>query len=197
MLLRLTYEGILLGASRGDPRARHKHELRKCFHRQFKRFWDIHPDLKQSAVQDAKNPSQHYILPHYLAEKFARYGYNFVPLVTEEWSLSCSINVLMLRPDMPGTVIKSGDLDNRLKTIFDALRMPSSKDELGGCDVPTEDEKPFYCLLEDDKLVTNVTVEADVLLETVSDPPNQNDTRLVIRIDLKPQRGTMIGLLFI
>jgi hypothetical protein len=68
---------------------------------------------------------------------------------------------------------------------------------LGGCDVPTEGEKPFYCLLEDDKLVTNVTVEADVLLETVSDPPNQNDTRLVIRIDLKPQRGTMIGLLFI
>ena len=31
---RLTYEGLLLGASRTDTRAQHKHEIRKAFHPQ-------------------------------------------------------------------------------------------------------------------------------------------------------------------
>jgi len=151
--------------------------------------------LKKAPLQ-YPDAGTYTMLPHYLETKFARNDYNFIPLVAEEWSLACSINVLMLRPDMPGTVIKSGDLDNRLKTIFDALRMPSSKDELGGYDLPSDDEKPFYCLLEDDRLITNVTVEADVLLESVSDPPNQNDTRLLIKVEIKPTRGTLFGMLF-
>jgi hypothetical protein len=34
------------------------------------------------------------------------------------------LNILFLRADIPGKVVQSGDIDNRLKTLFDALRMP-------------------------------------------------------------------------
>jgi hypothetical protein len=74
----------------------------------------------------------------HLAKQYERLGYNFVPLVTEQIRLFCGISVLFLRPSMPGDVMLSGDLDNRLKTLFDALRMPSCKEELRGYDEPTE-----------------------------------------------------------
>lgn len=52
-----------------------------------------------------------------------------------------------------------GDIDNRLKTLFDALRLPNQTNELVGYDNPAPDENPFFCLLEDDSLITHVSVE--------------------------------------
>jgi hypothetical protein len=43
MEFRLTYEGILLGASRENKRAKHKHEIRKIFHKQLRRLASQHP----------------------------------------------------------------------------------------------------------------------------------------------------------
>jgi hypothetical protein len=45
------------------------------------------------------------------------------------------------------------DVDNRLKTIFDALRMAKGLNELGGGTTqgmqrPTSDEDPFFCRYE-------------------------------------------------
>jgi hypothetical protein len=46
---RLTYQGLLLAESRRggvlDARATHKHDIRKVFHRQLKRLWEITPHL--------------------------------------------------------------------------------------------------------------------------------------------------------
>ena len=157
MEFRLTYEGLLHGASKGNTRARHKHEIRKVFHKQMLKFWQMHPYLKDAfhahAFLGRVQPEKKLFV--HLAEQYRRLGYNFVPLVTEELSLSCRVDILLLRPTMPGhVVIQSGDLDNRLKTIFDALRMPNNQDELGGYASPGPDETPFCCLLEADKLLT-------------------------------------------
>jgi integrase len=54
-------------------------------------------------------------------------------------------------------LIKSGDIDGRLKTIFDALRMPKNLDETAR-QKPQDDEDPFFCLLEDDKLISEIRV---------------------------------------
>jgi len=80
-----------------------------------------------------------------------------------------------LRNDAPGALIRSGDLDNRIKTVFDALRMPTNVDELGGYDAPAEEEDPFYCLLEDDYLITHLSVETDRLLEPSGQASDAND----------------------
>lgn len=128
-----------------------------------------------------------------LPERFQCGGYRFVPLVTEDLALICAIEILFLRPDPPGSLIQSGDIDNRLKTLFDALRMPGpDAAELGGNN-PREDESPFYCLLQDDRLISRVSVETDVLLQPTSpeNADNPNDARLLITVKLKPVNPTV------
>jgi hypothetical protein len=188
MEFRLTYEGGLLGSSRNNTRAAHKHEIRRVFHAQLRQYWKVHPYLSV-ALRSHRRLAQYnppILRRDFLAQEYARLGYNFVPLVTEDLSLFCSIDVLFLRPSMPGEAMASGDIDNRLKTIFDALRMPVSKEELGGYETPEADETPFYCLLTDDKLISRVSVETDTLLQPTSPQAGDNDARLIIAVKVKP-----------
>lgn len=187
MQFRLTYEGKLLGAGNGGGRAAHKHEIRKAFHRQLKRYWEVEPYLS-NAVLSGRDGKKKPIRPlrDHLAEQYARLGYNFIPLVTPELRLICSVDVLFLRPSLPGQIMKSGDIDNRIKTLFDALRMPESKDELGGFEAPDDGETPFYCLMTDDKLIAHVSIETDMLLQPTEDTAGDNDARLVIQVKLRP-----------
>jgi hypothetical protein len=86
------------------------------------------------------------------------------------------------------------DVDNRLKTLFDALRMPDSPEELGagteqGKVSPDADEDPFYVLLQDDREITHVSVMTDTLLEPVPKvPPERADlaVRLVVGVTVRP-----------
>jgi hypothetical protein len=126
------------------------------------------------------------LLVTHLAENYARCGYNFVPLVTNELSLICGIDILFLRPGNPGEIITSGDIDNRLKVLFDALRMPTNSIELGKSLTPLDDKKPFFVLLEDDKLISHVSVETDTLLQFVTPKQDANEVRLIISVNLRP-----------
>jgi hypothetical protein len=102
-----------------------------------------------------------------LAQRYSLYGYNFVPLVTRDLCLICGIDVLFLRPDPPGAVLRSGDIDNRIKTLLDSLRLPDANEDYIN-NTPLVGETSFYCLLEDDKLITSLSVETDQLLERTS-----------------------------
>jgi hypothetical protein len=51
---------------------------------------------------------------------------------------------------------------------------------------PSEDEKPFYVLLEDDKLISRLTVETDTLLKPIGNEMNKSDARLIITVKLRP-----------
>ncbi|MGI8743784.1 MAG: hypothetical protein ACR2NN_14655 [Bryobacteraceae bacterium] len=85
-------------------------------------------------------------------------GRRFGSLIRKLNGLACSLDVLLLRRDNPGGLLKSGgDIDNRLKVLLDGLRMPASLAELGGFE-PDSDEEPFFCLLEDDVLINDLSV---------------------------------------
>ena len=117
------------------------------------------------------------------ADNHALGKYRFLPLATRDLDLIVSLDILFLRYDQPGqTLLQSGDIDNRLKTLFDALRKPRDLSETGGAD-PDQDENPFYVLLEDDSLITHLSVTTDLLLE-----PNKsvNDVRLIITVKTGP-----------
>ena len=191
MEFRLTYEGPLYAASNsGSRRAKHKHEIRKAFHRQLRALWQGHPFLKQAIVVDPQYGARvagRKLLREELADKYARCGYSFVPLVTPDLSISCRLDILCLRPGRPGEIIQSGDLDNRIKTLFDALRIPENRDELAGYTEPQEDENPFFCLLSDDRLIGHVSLETDFLLAPTSPDADANDVRLIIRVELRPE----------
>jgi hypothetical protein len=196
---RLTYQGLLLATQKDplwaqpDRRADHKRDIRRVFHLQLKRLWEINPYLKHGypVKFDWSSPrsgvTHGCTIADYLAPLYKRNAYSCIPLVREELSLICSIEILFLRPDIHGSILKSGDIDNRIKTLFDALRLPKGSQELCGYNAPQDDEKPFYyCLLEDDSLITHVSVETDILLQPTGEQFDVNDARLVITVRLRP-----------
>ena len=190
MEFRLTYDGDL--RSGGD--ASHKHSIRKVFHKQLKQLWQVTPALVEwSNIDPCDGINKHQ--SQLLANSYQRCGYRFVPLVIEEYGVLVSLDVLFLRPGEPGTIIQAGDIDNRLKVLFDALRMPNNKPELGGYESPDSDEDPFYCLLLDDKLVASVHVVTDTLLQpsSTSGGPHQQtfDCRLVVTVGIRRYKPLM------
>ncbi|MBL4864196.1 MAG: hypothetical protein JKY63_04805 [Rhodobiaceae bacterium] len=130
-----------------------------------------------------------------LANENEKFGYRFVPLVTKDNALKCHLDILFLRPDEPGHVLKSGDIDNRLKTLVDGLRLPQSETEMTGIPKPADNENPFYCLLEDDSLISGISVETDMLLDEDA-RDDANKVRLVIAVEIKPYHVTMNNLSF-
>lgn len=77
--------------------------------------------------------------------------------------------------------MQAGDIDNRIKTLMDALKIPE-----GVSDAPEQDEHPFYVLLQDDRLVTRLSVESDMLLQPTGPNAGPQDARLVITVRLSP-----------
>jgi len=189
---RLLYQGSLLAASR-ETHPENKHALRREFHKQLKMLWSskspLKERLKQPIVKDfAKEP---YFTDRrsVLAEKFSYHGYSFVPIVTGDLFLTCSLDILFLRPEEPSLLLRGGDIDNRIKTVFDALRIPTVEEAAGLKEKypPIDDEKPMYCLMQDDKLVSEVKVVADyLLLLPNSFELKKNDVFLVVHVRVKP-----------
>jgi len=197
MQFRLLYSGELRGASKNNTRADMKHAVRRQFHPQLRRLWKANSAIRESLATQVDVLRKVRPLPkstdelvevgiNQIADKYQRFGYRFVPLVTEELSVRCSIDVLFLRPEASGLLMRGGDLDARLKTLFDALRLPSDVSETGGVG-PQEDENPFFCLLEDDKLISEVHVTTDELLVLPKDKDvKANDAFLVVHVKTKP-----------
>jgi len=158
----LHYRGSL--RSNGNPS--HKHELRQHFHKQLKKLWSQVPLSEVAPIFLQPRTAGNYCLLRPLS------GFTFVPLVTAEMNVVAELSVTILRPESPGNLItQGGDIDNRLKTLFDALTMPRLPNALPSSAVPTSEESPFfYCLLEDDNLVTAVSVRTEQLLEPDVDP---------------------------
>jgi hypothetical protein len=75
--------------------------------------------------------------------------------------------------------------------------MPDNVSELGGYTTPGEDEDPFFVLLQDDKLITHISVETDVLHEQTTNAYDANDSRLVISVTIRPANVTMQNLDFV
>jgi len=141
--------------SRWSPKLQQKHETRQRFHPQLKRLWDTTPFLKTggrsrpSALLIEDSPDIPPFDVAALAAKYSLYGWNFVPFVTEELNLICGLDILFLRPSAPGQLVSGGDLDNRLKTLFDALRIPEASERYADRVPDDPDEKPARCLCHD------------------------------------------------
>lgn len=218
---RLLYSGRLLGAKKNDTRASEKHAIRREFHPQLRRLWsskfmlrrmarqlgpnwihDHFPNMQEfynsrkGMSEDEERVELEQFGLNHLGEKWQRCGYKFIPLVTEDLFLRCSLDFLVLRPEEPRLIMQSGDLDAKIKTVFDALRLPSNLAETGGTG-PQEDETPFYCLLEDDKLISEIRVTSDELLLLPKERAvNAHDVFLVIHVRLQPFQPTFFSNVF-
>jgi hypothetical protein len=192
---RLLYEGELLSSQAGDKTAilKNKHGIRKQLHKQLKELWKNEDMLRTVAsvpvgffagtLTPEEAAANHPGLAS-IAANFARGNYQFVPLVMSRFHLVCSLDILFLRRESPGAIVQGGDIDNRINTLFDGLQLPKSLEQI--TEQPTEDERPFYCLLEDDRLITEVKVTTDRLLRPVAESGQHkiNEVVLVISVTL-------------
>ena len=189
MRFRLVYDGELK-AQGNNTRAAEKWAIRKAFRPQLASLSLTHPTMKGvaltlqyqgifgSAIADVEVTSPHAKTQNALLEWVDVGGHKFVPLVRKSLALVCELDILFLRNDAPGSLVKSGgDLDNRIKVLFDGLRMPSLDELRSG----TPDAQPFFCLLEDDSLISNFTVRTDRLLTD----PDRDPHRVLLIIDVK------------
>ncbi len=152
MKFSLYYKGPL--KANGDKKE--KHRIRLAIHPQLRKLWTIEPlktlwEKKLAlTLRGDENPHIHKI------DK-----YSFIPLVTKWLDLYVEISIDFLRECSPGDIIQGGDIDNRLKTLFDALRMPNALQE-----IPEDEEgnEIIYCLLEDDRLITDFQIKTHQIL---------------------------------
>jgi hypothetical protein len=87
---------------------------------------------------------------------------SFIPIIRDSLYLACAIDILFLRHEEPMKLFREGgDLDNRIKCFFDGLRMPNEEEGRNG-EALTAD--PLYCLLEDDRLISDFSVRTGRLL---------------------------------
>ena len=157
MELTLYYRGEL-AASGSNPE--HKHLLRCCFHVQ----------LRNAASQPplfGVGVARHDIGP-----------FHFAAIVCDTLKLVAELHVVLLRPGPPGYVVRGGDIDNRMKTLFDSLSVPQSN-ALPHSAKPLDGQEPFWCLLEDDSRITKVTIETHSLFE---EPKTRNEVILLVHV---------------
>lgn len=183
MNFRLVYEGQLKATSQGKTRAAEKHEIRRALHPQLKELWAQHSVLRSNALGAVEKT---------LGHDYNRCGHRFVPVVLKRLSLVCYLDILILRREEPGNLIRNGgDLDNRLKTLFDGLRIPDDCSEIGE---PSDDEKPYlYCLLESDAQIVGFNITTDRLLKPLRDGQKTDDVVVIIRARIRSTQGNIPG----
>ena len=169
MDFRLIYRGRLPSGNRSHPKE--KHAIRKIFHKQLVELWKLTPELQRQLEEPLivyttppnlisdPGPNVTQIVPaikgdpsgkpwvQRLADTYTKCGFRFVPLVRRVGGFTCALDILFLRRDGPGNLVKhGGDIDNRIKVLFDALRMIDNQSELAGA-TPEAGEDPFYFFL--------------------------------------------------
>lgn len=209
MRFTLTYDGPL--PSKGGPSE--KAAIREHFHPQLAKLWRINPTLKTvmrarywptggawlvgshhsedlPPMPDAPPNSPHLDL----CEPIQIRGAKFLPLVRETLALKCELKILILRQVPPGGILDNGDLDNRLKTLFDALSIPDRSQEKQYpspcCD------GPIYTLLQNDRDVLGLEIDTRQLL--TAEAEKDDFVRLVIDVttrvvDVGPYNQSFLG----
>ncbi len=190
-------------ASGNKPKPEDKWAIRRQIAPQLAELWQVNPvlrNLKEQAFAPADDrrytpqEAYHTIFPSPTIAAFsASYmnlcrpenidGIDFVPLVRTSLSLVCDLDILFLRKGEPGAIIqRGGDIDNRIKTLLDGLRMPKA-DEMAFCADRQSLPHPVHCLLEDDALTTDFAVRSGQLLTRPGG--SDADVRLVIGVTVK------------
>lgn len=152
-----------------------KWAIRRQIDPQLQRLWATHPALVAS-----KTHPLHRVIDH----KMGRYR----PLIRTSLELLCKLEVLFLRPGDPGQLVgPGGDIDNRMKVLFDGLSMPEPNDT-GRMQSETD---PIYTLMEKDSLIEECSIRTARLLTSHDDP---SYVRLVIDVTVRASRTTLENL---
>ena len=165
----LKYDGPL--KSNAGPKD--KHNIREYLYPQMKKLWDIKP-LKSCKDVFLTSGSKLSVLKEVD-------GVVFAPRVSRVLKFICQLDITILWPEEAGVISEhGGDIDNRLKTLFDALQCPDIN-QVKPIKQSFVDKQPFFCLLENDKLITSVNIRTHILLRS----ENETDVSVLIHVVVK------------
>lgn len=187
MKFHLTYAGPL----KSDGKPRHKNDIRKIIHAQLRNLWEQNESLYGKPMAGFSTEERKTAIVRDRPDKHTKYGIRWMPLIDADDDARIAIDILLLRQGPSGGLIsQTGDIDNRLKTLFDALQIPPHQNQFDDrCDAPDDD--CFHVLLEDDSLIGKISVDTDTLLEPVPGrlDIDNNDVRLIITVHVHALSG--------
>jgi hypothetical protein len=169
MSLVLIYRGALPAVNDSNKRKEEKQRIRRVLHGQLSRV------IKKPYARLVSNPD--IFRPRTVGH------FNFQALICHDSFYprrGCGLEIKILSNDPYRAVYQSGDLDNRLKTLFDALCLPN-RDQLPRDDRPLEGEDPLWVLLSDDRLITDLQITQDTLHVPMNEK-NHVDLTITVRI---------------
>ncbi|MFL6091095.1 MAG: hypothetical protein ACJ71Z_13255 [Aeromicrobium sp.] len=171
MQFTLHYEGRLPHRSKGNSNA--KANVRECLEPQLRQLWTL-PPLVYTNFLDPE--------PGNLSAIVHKHSQSFAAAITESMKLAAELDIMILKPEPAGGLVRRGDIDNQLKVLLDALSVPLAPGQIPGSMRRTSAADPMYVLLEDDRLITRVNVESDRLLGA----EDLDSVRLMIRVSTRP-----------
>jgi hypothetical protein len=198
----LYYCGPLPATTTRNKRVREKQFLRRRFHIQLKELWNQKPLSDHSEFLQPKKETATKVIQDEDGRLFINFeditllrdvgDFQFVSTVSVALDMVADLTITLLRPEPPGGIVtQGGDIDNRLKTLLDALKVPREPAELPRGDTPSQDELPFFCLLEDDALITSLDVKTDRLLVPVAD---SSEVVLLLHVRTRIVQGNFANL---
>lgn len=174
MRFSLTYSGPL--PAKGS--SQDKEKIRQALHPQLRELWTHDPLSTHSEYLEPKQPNKISVLTIQGSRTFA-------PLITSKLRLTAGLDILMLRPERPGGIVTSGgDIDNKLKTLLDAIGIPTLQQEQQLVQSTPSNEDVVFTLLEDDQLITRINIETDRLLSA----PQPDHVELIIRVTTRARQ---------
>ena len=193
----MKFKMLYFGELRVNPKKRSQHisEIRMQFH----------PQLKKLVEHTPWNNLTKYMMPGATKSPIATRhvgGIDFNPIITPNLKLLAELEIQLLHPEIVG--VARSDIDNRMKTLLDALRCPQNDHEVG--ENTPRDQGPIYTLLDDDHLVTRLSVNTSHLLSNHMFNPHHKGHRpdvsdeekifLMIDINVRVEEGNLENLPF-
>lgn len=174
----MKFKLVYVGEVKINPKKRSQHlqDIRNVLSPQLKRLSEISPYnvIKEKLQKKGK------------AIKTVG-GVKFFPLITPDLDLLAELDIQILHPELLET--PKADIDNRMKTLLDALKRPQSQHEISE---NIDKDEVVYTLLDDDHLVTKMTINTSHLLYKKEMPKKNRDYELliIITVNIKASKGT-------
>lgn len=213
MEFQLIYEGKL--PSNGNKEDKSK--IREQLHLQLKKLWTLPPlsyvsSYKEETKDAGITPFKYNSDPlaydcgkePCLVETVS--DCKFIPIVHESLNLSAELDIFInFSPsdedaDNVSNFIKQcGDIDNKLKTLLDGLKIPDSNQ------LPNQwaeswlqkGRHEMYCLLQDDRLISSLSTKvAHTCLLPYDEDESGPKARVIIDVKTKAKVGTFYNLPF-
>ena len=179
MRFTLVYQGDLPPSGNSQEKWRIRREIEP----QLRKLWTVPPFDGVAKYKDQSyQPDTCYV-----GKKVGAVEY--IPCISSRLEMRAELQIRLLSAAMPGGLMQYGDIDNRLKTLLDALSIPTLQQMPKNPETDTDGR--MFCLLEDDRLVTRIDVTNDRLL---TEPDHSRNAIVLINVHPVASTVTMANI---